>query len=525
MSADVTIIMASKWDSREPACATAYVCQYLRSLGYRVQYLDFNIRLFDLCRRLGFGELWTDSLYQQAWIQGDLRFLSVFHDIEQIEGDVVGLSFTATNRELSLWLARCIRNRWPNKKIIFGGYALYFEQELEGIPIDLADAVCKGEGEHTLRDVMARGFKNLEEVPGLYLPHADGWRLTKERPLIADLDEIPWPTFEEVDLSLYEIPDLPLMGSRGCIGRCIFCNDRFRSPKFRTRSAQSQVDELQYLKERYNTDFFIYNEPLMNGNIPLLEHKTDEILRRGLEVRYGGNLMVRPQMSPGLFQKMRRSGFTVAIVGIESGCTETLRQMRKYHDAEAGAAFIRNCHDAGIRVELNIIVGFPTETEGHFQETLRFIRDNRSHIDCIVSVATFNVVYSELWGLRDQFGIVSRPGADTFEWQTKDGTNTYEIRVDRLNRFTAEMREMGLIPARTDTEIRRQAPNPGKAFLNAYAAHWRGDATLSADDRRAAEHREQQLRRELRRISAIKTCRKLGVLDHALWLKKTLRGK
>jgi radical SAM superfamily enzyme YgiQ (UPF0313 family) len=445
-------------------------------------------------------------------------------DVGEIQGEVVGFSMTATNRQMTLLLARRVRERFPNKKIIFGGYALYYESDLRGIPLDLADAICRGEGEHTLRDVLARGFKNLDEVPGLYLPGGEGWRLTRERPPIPDLNDIPWPTFEEVDLGLYGIPDLPLMSSRGCIGRCVFCNDRHRAPGYRTRSAVNQVDELQYLKERYDTDFFIYNDPLMNGSIQMLNGKADEILRRGLKVQYGGNLMVHPGMKPELFQKLRRSGLTVAVVGMESGSTDTLRQMRKYHNAESGAAFIRNCHNAGMRVELNIIVGFPTETERHFQETMRFIRDNRGYIDCIVSVATFQVAYSDLWWRKNEYDIEMDTNAETSEWRTRDGQNTFEVRLDRLNRFIAGMTEMDLIPNRTDRATEQKSPEVSSRFLEAYSAYWRADAALSPDQKQEARLSEKRIRGRLRRVSVIKACRKLGVLDQALWLKNKFRG-
>jgi len=524
MSADVTIVLMPKWDSREPSCATAYVCQYARSLGRRVQYLDYNIRLFDLCGRLGLGEFWTESRYHQAWLHGDMRFLSAFVDVEEIEGDVVGFSLTATNRELTLMTARRIRERFPRKKIIFGGYAVYYESDLRGIDPSLADAICRGEGEHTLREVLARDFRNLEEVPGLYLPHGAGWRLTAPRPLSENLDEIPWPTFEETDLPLYEVPDLPLMGSRGCIGRCVFCNDRHRTPGFRTRSAAHQADELAWLKERYDTDFFIYNDPLMNGSVRALEEKADEILRRGIRVKYGGNLMAHRGMKPELFRKLRRSGLTVAIVGLESGSTHTLRGMNKYHTAESGAAFIRECHNAGIRVELNIILGFPTETEEHFQETLRFMRDNRDCIDCVVSATTFQVGNSDMWRRRGEFGIEMAEGASTFDWRTRDGGNTFEIRADRLRRFTEEMAGMGLAPGRTDREIEQKSPETGTRFLKAYAAALEEGGPLFAGERAGADDRQRRARAEIRRVHLLKACRKLGLLDPLLRVKGALRG-
>jgi len=63
-SYDVTVIMMPKWDHREPWTATAYVCQYLWFLGYRVQFFDYNARLYNACKEIGFGHLWSNDYHQ-----------------------------------------------------------------------------------------------------------------------------------------------------------------------------------------------------------------------------------------------------------------------------------------------------------------------------------------------------------------------------------------------------------------------------------------------------------------------------
>jgi len=522
-SYDVTVVLAPKWDIREPWTAPAYICQYLRFLGYRVQFIDYNIRLYTLCKEVGFADLWTSSAYHQPWHRGKLNFLADLIDLDEIKGDVVGFSCTATNRLFSVHLSSLIRRRYPDKKVIMGGHDLYFESDVASVPNTWANAICKGEGEHTIRDVMARDFKNLEEVPGLYLPHNGGWRLTSDRPPIRNLDDIPWPTFEEVDMTPYEVPDLPLMASRGCVARCIFCNDRIRTPLYRCRSAKNQVDELQYLKERYDTDFFIYNDPLMNGNLRIMEEKADEILRRGLKVKYGGNVMVHSRMRDEFFHKLRKSGLTVAIMGVESGSDTTLKHMRKLHTREEAAAFLRKCHNAGMRVEINMIVGFPTETEEHFQETLSFLRENRDYIDCMVSAATFNVAYSDLWHQLDKFGIVTYERNAHNSWHTKDMKNTLEVRLDRLNRIIETAAELGIANVRTDYEIEENKPAPDEQeFLDTYMAYWREKKDHITDERAEALARGRQMHHQIRRRRAISFFDRLGILPQVVWLRRRL---
>ena len=434
---------------------------------------------------MGMADLWESSAYHLAWASGDMKFLLGLVDLDDIRGDVVGISTTLTARPFALKLAEEIRRRYPSKKIILGGHAMHFETDVLGISTNDVDAICKGEGEHTIRDVLDREFKNLSDVPGLYLPDGDTWRLTSDRKLIPDLDDVPWPSFDEVDVSAYPVQDLPLMGSRGCIARCIFCNDRIRTPKFRTRSAIHQVEELQYLKERYDTNFFIYNDPLMNANLQVVEEKADEIIRRGLQLKYGGNMMVRHQMSKELFTKLRKSGMTVLIAGVESGSNHTLKGMKKMFSCEQASDFLKKAHNAGMRVELNLIVGFPTETEEHFKETLDFLSENRDNIDIIVSAATFNVAYSDLWHQLEEFNIVTYKTNVHNTWHTRDMSNTIETRIDRLHRLIDHAANLGIMNFRTDIEIEEgSTPDIGK-FLSAYSIYWK-----NKEDCTSYEHAE-----------------------------------
>jgi len=385
------------------------------------------------CRH-GLSSLWRPEA-DTLWSDGSLAFLACIPDGEAIRGHIVGFSTTCSNLAFTLEMARHIRRIYPKKKIIMGGHGLLmFPHNPRLVPCDLADAICCGEGEHTLREVMDKGFENLEDVAGIFIPGENGWRATPERDLIRNLDEIPWPAYEEVRLEDYTNPYLALVGSRGCVNRCNYCFDRYASrSQYRTRSALHQVDELEDLSGRYRVEHFPYNDSVLNGNVRVLAAKTAEIVRRGLKVSYGGNLIVRDDMPEELFPALKQSGFNVALMGVESGSTQTLRCMSKRHTAESAARFVRLCHNAGIRTELNFMVGFPTETEEQFRETLDFIRTNRDCIDAVISAFTCHVMPSELWKRREEFGIVAEgPDAQRL-WHTRDGANTYDVRRRRLN--------------------------------------------------------------------------------------------
>jgi len=481
--------MAPQWHIREPWTAPAYICETLRSKGYRVQFIDWNVRLYRLSEKLGFGHLWHGFSFHQAWQEGEMRYLAYLCDIEEIKGAVIGFSVTQQSVYASIELAKRIRKRYPNRKIIFGGHEVFFPEQVAVVPLDAADAICKGEGEATICELMERGVENAADVPGLYVPTEEGWRNTGHRCPIQDLDTIPWPTFSEIDYDLYGKRFLPIMGSRGCIGNCFFCGDRYTAPGYRIRSALNQVDELEYLSTNFDVEHFPYNDPLLDGNIPILEEKTDELIRRKLDVSYGGNMMVRRHMPESLFPKLRQSGMTIALVGVESGSADVLRRMRKQHTPEQASWFLRNLHNAGIRTEVNFLFGFPTETEAHFQETLQFLRDNRQYMTCVISIASLILLPSDLADQRDEFNVVMNEETGTKGWYVADGSNTLEIREDRVNRFMAAAREYGLIEdyLMGDHHVQESKGLPtARAYWKKYVAHWQDNPTCTQDERSTA---------------------------------------
>ncbi len=438
---DITLIMPPMWSTTVPWTAPAFLCESLRKRGFKVQFLDYNIQLFHLCKRLGYACLWDDPSLFNAWVHGEFDYLSHLFDLEEIQGAVVAFSTTLTSLRSAVVLAERIRHRFPRRKIIFGGHSVHLPEQTTGVPTGAVDAICKGEGEELICEVMEKGFNRLHEIPGLYLPTDKGWKLNRERPLVADLDSVPWPRYSEVDHSLYTKPYLGLVGSRGCLGKCVFCAERRVFPGHRSRSAVNQVDELEYLSSNFRVEHFPYYDALVNGNYDLVRQKSEEIIRRGLKVDYSGNMMVRPSMPDDLFPLMRKSGFSVAFIGLESGSAATLAGMRKRHNPEMASEFLQKCHRAGIRTEVNFIVGFPTETETHFNETLEFVRRNRPYIDAVISINTFGLGPSDLWDLRDAYGI---EGCEMQNWHTKGIKNTLELRQDRLRRFLALEDELGL---------------------------------------------------------------------------------
>lgn len=174
-SYDATIIMPPMWHIREPWTAPAYICQALRTQGYKVQFLDYNVQLYRMCEELGYGHLWHEGSSFGAWITGTMNYLAHMVDLDEIEGGIIGISVTQTSVSFGVALAARIRERFPNRKLIFGGHPLFFPQEAGMVPTSVAHAVCKGEGDRTICEVMEWDLTALSKFPACMSPTmADG---------------------------------------------------------------------------------------------------------------------------------------------------------------------------------------------------------------------------------------------------------------------------------------------------------------------------------------------------------------
>jgi len=147
----------------------------------------------------------------------------------------------------------------------------------------------------------------LEGIPGL-MTLRDGRCVYNPRPRIADMDTIPFPTYEEFDRTHYLGDALILEWSRGCIGSCTYCKGKEIAGDYRTRSARHIFDELKYHVEVNGYRNFTVCDPLINGAPEVLEELCDKIIASGYSIRFNGEGIPMPTMTSGLLQKMKAAG-------------------------------------------------------------------------------------------------------------------------------------------------------------------------------------------------------------------------
>ena len=129
-----------------------------------------------------------------------------------------------------------------------------------------ADVVVTGEGEVTLVELLdvlsGRVVKPMEQVAGLCLPGTHGVRRTSRRESIRDLDALPMPAWDLVDVGRYQalwrhahgFHSMNLVTTRGCPYHCNWCAKPIYGQRYTTRSPENVVDEILWLKRTYRPD-------------------------------------------------------------------------------------------------------------------------------------------------------------------------------------------------------------------------------------------------------------------------------
>jgi len=360
-----------------PPLGLAYLAACAREAGHEVQAVD------------GVGEalenIWLFDAGRKIWLRG----LALDDIVERIAPDTdvigVGCMFSCqwpSTREL----LQKIRARFPDAMILLGGEHASSapERVLEEVPID---ASVVGEGEDTLMELLERRAAGLspEGVAGVVWRGGDGAVTNEPRARIRDVDALPLPAWDLFPVEAYidyasphgavRGRSMPMLATRGCPYQCTFCSSPFMwTTAWRPRKPKLVVDEMQLWNERYAaTDFHFEDLTAVVKRTWILEF-CREILDRGLELTWQLPSGTRSEaIDAEVAGLMVQAGCRNFSYSIESGSEETLRIIKKRIHLDKVHASSRAALKAGIRLQVNFILGFPHETWRHVRDTYREI--------------------------------------------------------------------------------------------------------------------------------------------------------
>ncbi|MBV8196823.1 MAG: B12-binding domain-containing radical SAM protein, partial [Candidatus Eremiobacteraeota bacterium] len=268
-----------------------------------------------------------------------------------------------------------------------GGHfpSLSHEHTLRLVP-DL-DSVVRFEGELTLLELVdALGLgQEWREIAGIAYRGADGECIvTAMRPLLRDLDELPYPDRDVAPRMMLGLPTAQLLASRGCARTCSFCSIHmfYRTAPgkvVRTRKPAEVVREMCMLYDNHGVRLFLFQDDDFPIFGPVWHRWVREFLgclrESGLADRVIWKINCRADaVDPELFAEMRDAGMFFVYMGLESGTDEGLRTLNKLITVE------QNVHAVELLKKLDILFDFgfmllePSTTFDSIFENVRFLR-------------------------------------------------------------------------------------------------------------------------------------------------------
>ena len=256
------------------------------------------------------------------------------------------------------------------------------------------DFCIQGEGEEITVDLLnaLRDGRGLETVHGLVYRQDGKVKRNPRRPFIHELDDLPFPAYDLVNMETYLNPEraganiwgprpssLPrsvsMVTTRGCPFSCTFCAAHIHmGKKMRIHSVKNVVDHMEMLVKRWDVRHFHMEDDNFTYDQQRIMDLVDEIKRRIPHVTWDTPNGVRADMmSRELVFKMKEGGCTLLAVGVESGSQRVVKKViRKSLDLDDVERIAAAAQDAGLACTAFYLGGFPGETRADIQQTLRY---------------------------------------------------------------------------------------------------------------------------------------------------------
>ncbi|MBL7940849.1 MAG: B12-binding domain-containing radical SAM protein [Flavobacteriales bacterium] len=248
-----------------------------------------------------------------------------------------------------------------------------------------ADVVILGEGEPSLVDVVQRWEKGIgiEDVPGIAVINEGRVTTTARRTVLRDLDALPLPAWDLIDVAPYQeiwrrsqgSISLNMATTRGCPFKCNWCAKPIYGNRYNSRSPEHVVSELELLHTRYAADHIWFADDIFGLKPGWVQRFRDVLAERGLKIRYKIQSRVDLLLESDTIDALVASGLEEVWVGAESGSQRILDAMDKGTRVEQIAEATRLLRSKGVRVCFFLQFGYLGETEVDVERTIRMVED------------------------------------------------------------------------------------------------------------------------------------------------------
>jgi len=384
---DILICAVPYVETTEAIMAPGLLKAVCEREGFTAKALDLNIEVVNWAEKKENKKKIFDFFFSQEYDTDTVDDIHkvINYCVDRIcehDAPVYALSMLAYSCQiLTRWICAGIRYRKPNARIVLGGSGIknfVAENHVNYCTtlqkLGLIDDFISGDGEVSLIEYL----KGNHDYIGI---NTVDWQN------IPDLNNNPYPNYDDYDFSQYERGDIPLNDSRGCVRDCEFCDIIEHWKKYQFRTAENIFEEMLYQVKKYDRYHFALRNSLVNGSLKEFPKLLKLIAGfnkgrpREKQMSWAGYFIIRDikHHKEELWEDMRDSNGEIW-VGIESVIPKVrMGQMGKNFENEAIDDHLRYAKRYGIPMLLLIIAAYPTETLADWEFTKQWFRDRTEY--------------------------------------------------------------------------------------------------------------------------------------------------
>jgi anaerobic magnesium-protoporphyrin IX monomethyl ester cyclase len=374
-----------------PPLGLLYICAYLRSKGFVVDVFDSTFSSMDALTR----HLQTE-IPSVLGIYANLMTRKKVVEILQIA-------------RLAGW------------RTVVGGPepGAYIREYLDAG----AEVVVLGEGELTMEELLpvlrANSGADLNRVAGIaFLDELGNLHQTGPRAQSPDLDALPWPARDAVNISLYVKTwrdahgqgSLSFITARGCPYHCRWCSHQVFGKTHRRRKPAKVVDEVEWLLDTYHPDMVWVADDVFTIHHGWLREYAAEMRRRSLHIPFEC-ISRADRITPEVADLLAELGCFRLWIGSESGSQKILDAMERGVTVAQVQAAVALCKSRGIQTGMFLMWGYAGEELEDVEATIEHVK--RTDPDIFFTTVAYPIKGTPYYGQTADSLVQLKPWSDS----------------------------------------------------------------------------------------------------------------
>lgn len=391
-------------DRNRPPLSGAILASVCKKEGHDCHVVDLQVNLDKFLEQQGIDkEYFGDVFYEHStgFTSDQIELLNKFITAE--------LKLLATQNydyvlvSLFSYLARAFAEvflphlrKATTAKIVIGGAGITHGASALNPRFAFADNLRNN---HIVNDFI---IGEAEEILPIYFLHGVGPGINNYNfKQIDNLDAQPWPDYSFYNLTNYHNTiqkELVIIGSRGCVRSCTFCDVVATTPKYRYRSGQDIADEIIHHYEVHGVTDYYFADSLVNGSFKAFDEMCNGLASYNFAepISWSGQYIIRSKNTTpkNHFEMLKASGCQQLFIGIESGCDRVRFEMGKKFTNDDIEYYLENFNQHNIKTLFLFFTGYVSETEQDHNETLAMFKRWQRYVatGTIQGIETLNVL-------------------------------------------------------------------------------------------------------------------------------------